>query len=264
MKSKQPRFLNEVMDAIAVLKDSKGSPAKKVIERVEKGISKVSNLRNPVGQIQKALLYGVDNGLITQNGGNFKLGLNNKEYQLFKDFKSLSGDGLFREHRRRGRRGRRKGRRRSRRGRRRGRRRSAGIYSAQLGLESDLVPEDRARRRRRKRRSRRGGRRRRHDARVILQDNAAVNEVKVAEIVNTPKHCTRPANSQRVERNETTGRGCFVPNSRDTNSNCPDSNKNHTCYGNSGFLCERPEVNNRHPPCYNNCQGNCNCPHNMY
>ncbi|KAJ8959587.1 hypothetical protein NQ318_021765 [Aromia moschata] len=99
--SHQPRLLTAVMEAIASLKEGKGSTQKKIIEQVQTSLSsKNASVRNVMVQIRRAIRHGVESGLIKQKGGE-KI--------------DKGGDAPVREHRRRGRRRRRRSRRRRRR-----------------------------------------------------------------------------------------------------------------------------------------------------
>lgn len=116
----QPRMLNEVMDAIADLKESQGSTMRQILKHVgshtgNKRSSKVSS--QPV---LKALKQGIEMGLIKRNKGKFKLGMDSKDFAVYKIFqkKQLSSKALV------DRSGRRRRRRRTSR-RRSGRRRNA-------------------------------------------------------------------------------------------------------------------------------------------
>ncbi|KAJ8946793.1 hypothetical protein NQ314_008776 [Rhamnusium bicolor] len=83
----QPRLLTAVMEAIANLKDGKGSTQKRIIDQVQCLLnSKNVSLRNVTVHIRKALKHGVESGLIKQKGGKFKLGLDTKDYAIFKSF----------------------------------------------------------------------------------------------------------------------------------------------------------------------------------
>ncbi|KAJ8936392.1 hypothetical protein NQ318_010799 [Aromia moschata] len=116
--SHQPRLLTAVMEAIASLKEGKGSTQKKIIEQVQTSLSsKNASVRNVMVQIRRAIRHGVESGLIKQKGGKFRLGLASKDYAVFRNFQKIDkgGDAPVREHRRRGRRRRRRSRRRRRR-----------------------------------------------------------------------------------------------------------------------------------------------------
>lgn len=116
----QPRLLTAVMEAIANLKEGSGSTQKRIIDQVQCLLSaNKMTFRNPVVHIKKALRHGVQTGLIKQKAGKFRLGLDSKDYAIFKNFQKLrkKKELPLREHRRR--------RKRSRRRRRRRRRRSA-------------------------------------------------------------------------------------------------------------------------------------------
>lgn len=117
----QPRLLTAVMEAIANLKEGRGSTQKRIIDQVQCLLTaNKMSLRNPTIHIKKALRHGVHTGLIKQKGGKFKLGLDSKDYAIFKEFQKLrkKKELPLREHRR-GRRRRKKSRKRRRRRRRR-------------------------------------------------------------------------------------------------------------------------------------------------
>ncbi|CAH1183381.1 unnamed protein product [Phaedon cochleariae] len=252
MKTPHPRFFDEVLDAIATLKDARGTPAKRVIEKVERNLSKKASFKNPAAQIQKALKFGVDKGLITESGGHFKLGLNNKEYKLYKDFKRMSGSGLSREHKRRG------GKRKRRRSRRRGRRRSRKGSLDEAG-DSDLevsdsrsdsyIPEDRSRgRRRRRRRARRG--RRRH------ADKTTSNESIKSDKSNEP---SPKSSKDSMDKPEKEPKNIDRKNEGDPDGGAnqfPEPTQDHGYYESRGCFRNRDNSGK----CYDyDCPENCNC-----
>ncbi|CAG9826311.1 unnamed protein product [Diabrotica balteata] len=186
----RPRLFNEVIEAIASLKESHGSTKDKIMDQVENILSRrITRLKNDKTQIHRALKHGLTTGLIKAKNGKYVLGMNKKDYGAFKKLKMLGsmGDMLMQSRRRGGRRRRRRSRsrrsrkgRRGRRGRRRGgktRKRSdlsesedgsefddeddidddSSVESIKSGEGSGSL-EDRARRRRRRRRRGRGGR----------------------------------------------------------------------------------------------------------
>ncbi|XP_057665544.1 uncharacterized protein DDB_G0283697-like isoform X2 [Diorhabda carinulata] len=102
-RSHHPRFLNEVLEAIATLKESKGSTKKNIIDQVELLLSKrIKRLRHDSTQIQRALRHGLSSGLIKSKNGKYVLGMNQKDYGAFKKLQELSSGGdLMRQVRRR-------------------------------------------------------------------------------------------------------------------------------------------------------------------
>lgn len=82
-----PKMLDDILDAIAILKDPKGSTMKRIMNQMEsnytlnKKSGKVTTL-----PIIKALRVGVEMGLIKRNKGKFKLGLDPKDYAVYKTF----------------------------------------------------------------------------------------------------------------------------------------------------------------------------------
>lgn len=116
----EPAVLTDIMDTIASLKESKGSPADRILDHMVS--QRKAPIRNASFRIKKALKAGLKTGLLKETGGKFKLGLAPKDYAVFKSFRLLEkrpgSIGLpVIEHRRR--RGRRSRSRRRRRGRRR-------------------------------------------------------------------------------------------------------------------------------------------------
>lgn len=83
----QPRMLNEVMDAIANLKESKGSTMRKIMNQMDSNFTFTRKPLKPTAlPIMKALRHGVETGLIRRNKGKFKLGLDPKDYAVYKTF----------------------------------------------------------------------------------------------------------------------------------------------------------------------------------
>lgn len=83
----QPKMLNEVMDAIASLKEPKGSTMRKILNQMETNLLFNKKPFKLTSQpIMKALRHGVEMGLIRRNRGKFKLGLDPKDYAVYKTF----------------------------------------------------------------------------------------------------------------------------------------------------------------------------------
>lgn len=83
----QPRMLNEVMDAIANLKETKGSTMRRILNQMETNhVFNKKPAKLSAQPIMKALRHGVDMGLIRRNQGKFKLGLDPKDYAVYKTF----------------------------------------------------------------------------------------------------------------------------------------------------------------------------------
>ncbi|KAJ8916838.1 hypothetical protein NQ315_005845 [Exocentrus adspersus] len=154
------RLLTAVMEAIAELKEGHGSTQKRIIERVQDLLT-TNNLsfKNPAAHIRKALMQGVQTGLIKHKGGKFKLGLDSKDYAIFKSFQKRKTRKELPVKELRRRRRRRRGRRRRR--RRRSMDRSPDDVSASRSGSGTATetPEPTDRSRRRRRRRRRGRRR---------------------------------------------------------------------------------------------------------
>ncbi|XP_074031954.1 uncharacterized protein [Leptinotarsa decemlineata] len=178
MRSRDQPFLTEVMDTIASLRDSKGSPPDKILDHIVS--SRRTPLKNASLQVKKALRTGLKTGLLKEVSGKFKLGLDPRDYAVFKNFRQLErSGGLPLRESRRGRKGRRKrGRSRKRRGKKK--RRTHGLADELFNLHEESSPEpmDRGRRGRRRkgkgRRKRRGSRRGRRGRKHAM--DAAENE----------------------------------------------------------------------------------------
>lgn len=130
VRRQKPRLLNEVMEAIASLRETKGSTMKRIIDQVEASMKmRKKNVKHNPLPIVKALKHGVQTGLIKRKNGKYKLGLDAKDYSVYKNFQRMMHfDEGYREARGRRRR-RRRSRSRRRRGRRGRRRRRAGEIS---------------------------------------------------------------------------------------------------------------------------------------
>ncbi|CAH1993177.1 unnamed protein product [Acanthoscelides obtectus] len=85
-----PRFLPGVMQAIADLKDSRGSTQNKIIDYIQTAVT-MTNLspkpRNIAIQVKKALQHGVSRGLINQRSGKYRLALDQKDFTIYKSLK---------------------------------------------------------------------------------------------------------------------------------------------------------------------------------
>ncbi|XP_074030974.1 uncharacterized protein isoform X1 [Leptinotarsa decemlineata] len=171
-RNPHPRLFNEVLDAIAHLREKKGSSTKTIMSQVDSILSmKRKQLRSDANQFYKALKHGLATGLITEKSGRYRLGLQPREYKVFRDFQRMMVcDDYSRQHRRGRKGGRRKGR------KRRGRKRKheSSVPSGTDEYVSDYssyttsprvtpsTPEDKGRKRGRKRkvkRKRRGSKR---------------------------------------------------------------------------------------------------------
>lgn len=83
----QPRMLNEVMDAIANLREPKGSTMRRILNQMETNyVFNKKPVKVSAQPVMKALRHGVDMGLIRRNKGKFKLGLDPKDYAVYKTF----------------------------------------------------------------------------------------------------------------------------------------------------------------------------------
>ncbi|CAG9863165.1 unnamed protein product [Phyllotreta striolata] len=164
-----PIILTQVMDTIAQLKDTHGSPVDSIVKYMSSHgpeFVKNSNLK-----IKKALKTGLKSGLLKETHGKFKLGLTPKDYSVLKSFCNPYKTGhiaVWEMKRRKGRRKRSRSRRR-RRGRRRSDYRSLGSreYSADENLDASKLGEfpfsesrRRSRGKRRRKSRRRKGKRR--------------------------------------------------------------------------------------------------------
>ncbi|KAG5882678.1 hypothetical protein JTB14_026089 [Gonioctena quinquepunctata] len=150
------------MDSIATLKEFKGSAPNRIQDHI------VSGQRNPLKnarfQIKNALKTGLKTGLLREVCGKFKLGLDPKDYTVFKNFCRLEKNkGVLpvRESKRSRRRPRKRGGSRGRHGRRRRRALGPGDDISNELQDSGPGPSDRGGRHRRKRRPSRHRRRRR-------------------------------------------------------------------------------------------------------
>lgn len=74
--SKEPRLLAQVLQAVADLKEVRGSTARKIVDQVQTAIN-LSNVRpkprNVIGQVRRALKHGVRSGVLRQRSGKFRL-----------------------------------------------------------------------------------------------------------------------------------------------------------------------------------------------
>ncbi|XP_060532050.1 uncharacterized protein DDB_G0284459-like [Cylas formicarius] len=163
----EPKLLPNILDAIAKMKEKNGSSQDQILERVCDSVGQNKRkIRNLAVQVKRALVHGISSGLVKQKRGKYVLGLDDKDYTIFKKFSAVRTP-LEAKMARRGRgksRGRRRRRRRSRRGRRSTRRRAFGDVGdpdLEDNEEDGSEPEDRTRGRRRRRRRSKGRRRRR-------------------------------------------------------------------------------------------------------
>ncbi|CAH1972046.1 unnamed protein product [Acanthoscelides obtectus] len=87
----KPQVLAQVLDTIASMRDVNGSPPQKIMQRLmvaHKVPAKKAEL-----VFKKALRSGVKFGLIKQvPGGKYKLGMDKKDYQVFKKFQKLEAN----------------------------------------------------------------------------------------------------------------------------------------------------------------------------
>ncbi|CAH1183380.1 unnamed protein product [Phaedon cochleariae] len=248
--SPHPRLLNEVMEAIAKLKELDGSTPKKISNQVETILTrKKKQLQRDAGQIKKALKHGVLSGLITRVKGKYKLGLAKRDYDVYKNLTPMVADGeIYREHKRRGgRRSRRRRRRRSRRGRRRRRGdleedSEDNVSELSVDTTSSLdtsIPEDRSRRRRRKGRRRGRGRsgRRGRRGRRHTEDGTKSAE-KTSEDSKQPKKVERKSSNESVKSTESQQE--YSRSKHDINRD-PDENMDDLQDGVAHVNCDSPD-----------------------
>lgn len=117
-----PHLFNEVLDSIAILKESKGSSEKSILNQVDTILHiRRQHLKKSIASIHRALRHGLKTGLLKLKNGKYCLGMSQADYNIYRKVQKLrSSDNLYRDFRAR------RGKRRSR--RRRGRRRN--IYDA--------------------------------------------------------------------------------------------------------------------------------------
>ncbi|CAH1994604.1 unnamed protein product [Acanthoscelides obtectus] len=113
----RPRYLDEIMEVIVNMKEAKGSTSRRILDRVHNLlILKRKKGKVDPTQIKKALVRGVECGVLMKKNGKYKLGLDTKDYAIYRSWTGKHA----RQARTRSRRSRRKKRshRRGRRGRR--------------------------------------------------------------------------------------------------------------------------------------------------
>ncbi|KAG5873328.1 hypothetical protein JTB14_005308 [Gonioctena quinquepunctata] len=93
-RNPHPRLLNEIMEAIADLREGTGSSTKSILSQVDSILhAKRKQLKRDENQFHRALKHGVTSGLILLKNGKYKLGLRRKDYQTFKHFRKMELKG---------------------------------------------------------------------------------------------------------------------------------------------------------------------------
>ncbi|XP_057665286.1 uncharacterized protein LOC130899386 [Diorhabda carinulata] len=91
VSSNQPKYLECVLQAIVNLKEPHGSSQGRIIDYIQ-GVINAKQIRprprNVAMQVKSALKYAVINGLVKQQGGKFIMALTEKEYAIFKGFRT--------------------------------------------------------------------------------------------------------------------------------------------------------------------------------
>ncbi|XP_050305957.1 serine/arginine-rich splicing factor 11-like [Anthonomus grandis grandis] len=201
---KEPRLLQSVMEAIAMLKEKQGSSQKQIIEHVTNLLKKNKDgARNVTMQVRRALDHGLHTGLIRHRSGKYVLGLDKRDYAIFRRFRQIAPSPTACRRRRRGKRGRRRRRR-----RRGGRRRNYSNDDHEGSEESESgrstaggtpEPQDRSRRRRRRGGRRRRKSRRRRGRRHSSQDNKSESESEAKSSKSDLPAEKRRSESEKVD-----------------------------------------------------------------
>ncbi|XP_030764110.1 serine/arginine-rich splicing factor 11-like isoform X1 [Sitophilus oryzae] len=245
---KEPRLLPNVMEAIAHLKEKRGSTQKQIIEHLAHLLKKGNAVRNVTMQVRRALEHGINSGLIKQKGGKYSLGLDKRDYAIFRRFRQID-EPLECSHKRRRGRGRRGRRRRRSRSRRRHRRRALSVEhagtddseSARSVNDDNTEPMDRGRRRRRRRRGRKGRRRgrrgRRHaEAKEVSSSSSesAKNEKKESPPNIVPEK--RKSDQEKIDFHSKSGNSQNHQSSHSQDRNQAQEEDDIDC-GNPECLC---------------------------
>ncbi|CAH0561209.1 unnamed protein product [Brassicogethes aeneus] len=97
MKTYRQKLLPQVMQVIADLAEANGSTMKSISTQLQgQNLVKPNNL--PV-QVKRALKQGLETGLIKQRSGKYRLGLDAKDYAIYKSFMMMEETGS-KHHRR--------------------------------------------------------------------------------------------------------------------------------------------------------------------
>ncbi|XP_076267453.1 uncharacterized protein LOC143200733 [Rhynchophorus ferrugineus] len=243
---KEPKLLPNVMEAIANLKERRGSTQKQIIEHLTHILKKSNNgIRNVTMQVRRALEHGLHSGLIKQKSGKYSLGLDKRDYAIFRRFRQVNEpiECGRRSRRGRGRRGRRGRRRRSR--RRYGRKRNLSAEngasddsdsSHSINEDDNSEPMDKGRRRRRRRRGRKGRRRGRRGRRhatdhEVSSDSSVSAQNETSGTVPAEK---RKSDQEKIDHNTKNG------NAANHNGN-NHSQENHQSLEEDDVECGNPD-----------------------
>ncbi|CAG9860805.1 unnamed protein product [Phyllotreta striolata] len=99
MKRKKalPRLFHEVLDAIAILRESKGSTEKAILNQVDTILHlRRERLKKSIASIHKALCHGVKTGILVLKHGKYCLGMTQGDYDLFRKVRKIrSTESLY-------------------------------------------------------------------------------------------------------------------------------------------------------------------------
>ncbi|VEN57606.1 unnamed protein product [Callosobruchus maculatus] len=82
-----PRYLNEIMEVIVNMKEVKGSTSRRILDRVHNllVLKRKKGKVDPL-QIKKALAKGVEYGVLRKKDGKYRLGLDAKDYIIYRNW----------------------------------------------------------------------------------------------------------------------------------------------------------------------------------
>nr|CAH7748207.1 unnamed protein product [Callosobruchus chinensis] len=83
----RPQYLDEIMEVIVSMKDVKGSTSRRILDRVHSLLElKRKNGKVRSSQIKKALAKGVECGVLIKKDGKYTLGLDAKDYLIYRNW----------------------------------------------------------------------------------------------------------------------------------------------------------------------------------
>nr|CAI5859540.1 unnamed protein product [Callosobruchus analis] len=83
----RPRYLDEIMEVIVNMKEVKGSTSRRILDRVHNllVLKRKKGKVDPL-QIKKALAKGVECGVLRKKDGKYRLGLDAKDYVIYRNW----------------------------------------------------------------------------------------------------------------------------------------------------------------------------------
>lgn len=92
MKMKTPRLFDEVLDAVATVKNPKGPTYEHIVHEIQMILRRKNiRLKKVYELVKEAVIFGTKSSLLKKKDGHYQLRLSKEDYQVYKKFRF--GDG---------------------------------------------------------------------------------------------------------------------------------------------------------------------------